>query len=218
MANRNVVVYLENVWKKYRVRNNIIIALKGVSLQILENEYICLIGPNGSGKSTLLKIIAGLIKPDKGRVNIFGRDPFKDPAIRSYIGLMPQEDVLFDTLSIKEHIELLEYVSKDINTNYIYEILEEYGFSSLLDRKPYQLSGGQRRVLQLMLILARKPRILLLDEPTAFLDTRNTAMVLSVVNKLYRTERLTIIMSTHDEHVCSSSQRIIRIRDGVIFD
>ncbi len=207
---------MENVWKEYIVGTRKIIALRGVSIRIPENQYVCITGPNGSGKSTLLKIIAGILKPEKGRVKIFGKDPFIEIDAKSLVGLMPQEDVLFDTLSIREHLELLSYINKNLDEKYIHEIIDKYGLNNLLDRKPYQLSGGQRRLAQLVLVFALKPRILLLDEPTAFLDSENTAMVLNFVWKLYRDERLTIIISTHDELICSNANRIIHIRDGAI--
>ncbi len=214
----NVVVLLEDVWKEYKAAPNSIIALRGVSMQVLEHQYVCVTGPNGSGKSTLLKIIAGILRPDKGRVRVLGKDPFSELEVRSLIGLMPQEDILFDTLSIREHIELLSYISRGLDQNYVAELITKYGLIDLLDRKPYQLSGGQRRLVQLVLVLARKPRILLLDEPTAFLDAENTSIVLDFIHRLHCDEKLTIIISTHDELVCSNASRIIHIRGGLIIE
>ncbi len=212
----NVVILLENVWKEYRTGTNRVAALRGVNIRILEGQYVCITGPNGSGKTTLLKIIAGMLKADRGNVRVLGGDPFSDPKVKSLVGLMPQEDVLFDTLSIEEHLELLSYIDKGLDQDYITGLITRYGLADMLNRRPFQLSGGQRRLVQLVLVLARKPKVLLLDEPTAFLDTENTSMVLNFIRRLYNEEKITVIVSTHDELICSDADTIIHLRNGVI--
>lgn len=205
-----------NVSKSYYVGNFVIEALKLVNFNVNKQDFLCILGPNGAGKTTLLKIIAGFLKPDKGFVKVFGENPFNNSKVGNLVGFMPQEEQLLETLTISEHIELIAKAKKIKDQSFIKEVMERLGLTNLLKRKPKELSMGQRRLAQLILSLIHKPKILLLDEPTAYLDNENTLRVLEIIRKLNKDFGITIVSTTHDPQIINAFLKSIILREGRI--
>ncbi len=208
------IVELENVWV-WRGKN---LALKDVTLRIEEGKYIGLMGPNGGGKTTLLKTIAGLIKPDRGKVKISG------PISRT-IGYVPQEQRLdpdfpvtvYDVVEMGVHTGLgfFHTVSKSEREKIEYA-LRSVGIMDLASRRIGELSGGQKQRVFIARALASKPRLLLLDEPTTGVDTKARDEFYRLLNELMDEFSLTIVLASHDlEVVPSQVDEIVCINQSV---
>jgi cobalt/nickel transport system ATP-binding protein len=195
-------------------------ALKGVSLSIQRGERIALLGPNGSGKSTLILLIAGLLMPTKGEVEVFGEKTTAKgfQKLRSRIGLVFQDpdDQLF-TPTVIEDIEYgpknLKLPEEDIKARSTH-VLEKMGITHLKDRPPHRLSFGEKKKVSLATALVLKPDLLILDEPTANLDLVSRRGLIDTLNELSRAGT-TIVVSTHDaEAIPELADRIIVISHG----
>jgi len=210
-----VAIILENLWKWYRLGFTTIKVLNGIDLRVEDGEVLCVLGPNGAGKTTLLKIIAGVLRPDRGRVEVYGMDPYSDSSVKDIIGFMPQEEVLLQSLTFYEHVELLSKAKKfKIHKQFINELIDIFNFKELVNRKPLELSMGQRKLMQLLLSLIHKPKLLLLDEPTAYLDQENRLRVLNLIKKLNELFNVTIIVTTHDPQTAQFFSNKMMLRDG----
>lgn len=181
-------------------------ALQGVSIRVKEGEIYGIVGPNGAGKTTLLRIIAGLVKPTSGIVSVLGLDPYRDfDKTRHYIGYLPEDANTFDFLTGYEH--LLVYAK-------LYGISLEnmdYGIKlASLGSRLYELtktySKGMKRRLLLAMVLMRKPKITLLDEPTAGLDVHASLAIRRAIRKYVAENKATVIVSSHNmleiEYLC----------------
>ncbi len=210
-------IVVEDLWKTYRLRNLVIQVLRGISFNVEDQTVTCIIGPNGAGKTTLLKIIAGFIEADRGKVLVFGKSP-RDASIRRLIGYMPQEDILFDSLTFAEHLELLKNTREGIivDLEFVYSLLEKVGLNKVLQLNIGKLSGGQRRLMQMILTISHKPEIILLDEPIAFVDKENRETILEIIRKLVDENGSTILIASHDPYACSIANRVLELRDGLI--
>ena len=188
-------------------------ALEGIDLSVGPGESVGLLGPNGAGKSTLLGLVAGLRRPDSGRVRLLGADPVR-AAARRWLGMTPQVDALPDTLRVEEVLDLVRAHHPDpVGAR---ELLRLVGLESARSRQCGALSGGQRRRISLALALAGKPRVLLLDEPTAGLDTDSRDVVGRVVERA-REDGVTVLLSSHDlRDVERGCERVVVLRDGRI--
>ncbi|MEM0368050.1 MAG: ABC transporter ATP-binding protein [Desulfurococcaceae archaeon] len=203
------IIELRNVHKNYGK----IEALKGISLSINEGEIYGIVGPNGSGKTTLLRIICGLIKPTRGEVRVLGLNPYVYfDETRRYIGYLPEEADTYDLLSGFEHLHLYAKLY-NLNTEDI-----KYGVElAALDNRIYDLtrgySKGMKRRLLLALVLMRKPKVALLDEPTAGLDVHTSLKIRRAIKKYVKETGASVIISSHNmleiEEVCD--------RVGLIF-
>ncbi len=210
-------IVVEDLWKTYRVRKIVVEVLKGVSFDVKDRTIVCIMGPNGVGKTTLLKIIAGYIEADRGKVLVYGKRP-QDISVRGQIGYMPQDDVLFDSLSFIEHLELLRHTREVsfIDLEFIYDLVEKLGLNKILKLSIGNLSGGQRRLVQMLLAISHKPRIILLDEPIAFVDKENRDIILEVTRNLVDENGSTVVIASHDPYACSIADRVLELRDGLI--
>lgn len=195
------------------------IALKDISFNVKQGEYVCLIGENGSGKSTLIKTIVGLNKKDSGEIikNI-------DADKISYLAQNNLTDINFPATAkeiimtgVQKH-KLLPFYSKEDYKNFE-EICNLLGISSFSNRQIGQLSGGQRQRIMLARALIRNPEVLILDEPCSGLDVNITKDFYNILNKLNKETGLTIIMATHDlDEIDNDDIRVIRIATTVQFD
>ena len=217
---------LDGVTKVYGSGRSRVVALRNITLSMMEGELACLMGPSGAGKTTLLKIAAGFIRPDEGSVWLMGKEitrlgPREVMALRNrLVGFMFQEDLLINSLTISENVELpliARGLPRRKRKRMVSEILERLGIASLAKRKPHEVSGGERRRACLAMSIVHGPRILFADEPTSNLDTDTSLMIIEELFNLNR-EGTTILIATHDELIARNIRRVILIRDGSIID
>jgi len=215
---------LEDVTKIYESASSKIKALANASLTVREGESLCVMGPSGSGKTTLLKVSAGLLKPDSGKVELFGVDVYalsgwERTRLRSlHTAFMPQEDLLIETLSVRENVELpliIEGYPRREREALVEEALKDLGLRSEGDRRPSEVSGGERRRISLARCLVKSPRILFADEPTSNLDSGTALEVIHLLKELNR-RGATIVISTHDPLIAEEFRNVIYLRDGSI--
>ena len=184
------IMEVKNICKTYQSQNGEIEALKNISFDICEGEYISIIGPSGCGKSTLLSIISGLENKTSGESYIDGK-----------IGYMLQKDNLLEWRTIYKNVLLGLEIQKENtpeNRAYVEELLKKYGLYEFKDKYPTQLSGGMRQRVALIRTLAIRPKILLLDEAFSALDYQTRLMVTEDVYKILKAENITALMVTHD--------------------
>ena len=184
------ILEVKNICKTYQSLNGEIKALKNISFDIKEGEYISIIGPSGCGKSTLLSIISGLESKSSGEIYIDGK-----------IGYMLQKDNLLEWRTIYKNVLLGLEIQKDNtqkNREYVEELLKKYGLYEFKDKYPAQLSGGMRQRVALIRTLAIRPKILLLDEAFSALDYQTRLMVTEDIFKILKAENITALMVTHD--------------------
>lgn len=184
------IMEVKNICKTYQSQNGEVEALKNISFDICEGEYISIIGPSGCGKSTLLSIISGLENKTSGEIYIDGK-----------IGYMLQKDNLLEWRTIYKNVLLGLEIQKENtpeNRAYVKELLKKYGLYEFKDKYPTQLSGGMRQRVALIRTLAIRPKILLLDEAFSALDYQTRLMVTEDVYKILKAENITALMVTHD--------------------
>jgi putative ABC transport system ATP-binding protein len=201
-----------------------VLALRGVSLTIKSGEFVALIGASGSGKSTLLALLGALDEANHGVIRFKGEDitKLKDPAAfrAKNIGFVFQSFHLLPTLTALENVQVpmfettLSVGDRQVKAR---ELLDMVGMGHRLDHLPSKLSGGERQRVAIARCLANDPGIILADEPTGNLDSKNSAQILELLQTLHRDKGTTLILVTHDMHVASAAQRIVTMRDGLIF-
>lgn len=223
-ASSEIALSLEGVTKTYYIGASKIKALNNISLKLKEGESLCIMGPSGSGKTTLLKVSAGLLKPDSGKVKLFSMDIYalsdkeRIKLRRLLTAFMFQEDLLIETMSIKENVELpliIEGYSKEAREPLVEKALKNVGLENKSDRKPSEVSGGERRRISLARCLVKSPKIIFVDEPTSNLDSVTASAMLQLLKELNE-KGATIILSTHDPLVTEIFNNIIYLRDGLI--
>ncbi|HFJ9274752.1 ABC transporter ATP-binding protein [Bacillus cereus] len=217
------VVRLENVVKTYGEGETQVQALKGINLSIHRGEFVTIVGASGSGKSTLLHILGGLDRPSSGNVfigdeNIYN---YKDNELsifrRRKVGFIFQFFNLIPVLNVQENIALPALLDEEqVDDHYLDEIIRILGLNERRDHLPSELSGGQQQRVSIGRSLINKPDIILADEPTGNLDTKNTKEVLNLLKVTAKKYNQTVILITHDPAIASNSDRIITITDGMI--
>jgi putative ABC transport system ATP-binding protein len=217
-----MIVKLENVEKIYYVGGYPIKALDNVSLKIKEGEFLSIVGPSGSGKSTLLAIMGCLDRPTKGKVYLFDKDISKlndnqlSELRRKYIGFIFQQYYLFNYLNALENVQIGLRISGNKNLEKAKELLNKVGLGDRLYNYPNQLSGGQQQRVVIARALAKDPKLILADEPTANIDEKSAKELLDILKKLNEEENRTIVIVTHDLRVAEKTNRIVVIRNGKI--
>ncbi|MBR5425010.1 MAG: ABC transporter ATP-binding protein [Clostridiales bacterium] len=213
----------EHLTKTYGKDENVVAALNDVSLSIEKGEFVAIIGASGSGKSTLLHMLGGVDRPTSGTVLVDGKDIFKQSdeqlAIfrRREIGLVYQFFNLIPVLSVVENITmpvLLDH--RRVNKERLEELLSLLGLKEKKDAFPNQLSGGQQQRVAIGRALINAPTILLADEPTGNLDSKNSQEVVELLRYSNQKYNQTTVLITHDENVALQTKRIITIQDGRI--
>lgn len=222
---RNVLV-TKDARKVYGSRNNVYTALRGINLEVEEGEFVGIMGPSGAGKSTLLNIISTIDKPSSGLVTIGGEDLTKlnedklSDFRRNKLGFIFQDFNLLDTLTIKENVVLPLALSKvpykEIEKR-VMEISKILGIDNILEKYPYEVSGGQKQRSAAARAIIAKPELILADEPTGSLDSKSSTELLQCLCDLNETNNATILMVTHDAFAASYCKRIIFIKDGMLF-
>ena len=217
-----VIIKTENLEKIYGKSNIKTHALKGVSMEILQGSFSCIIGPSGHGKSTLMHLIGGLDKPTKGSVfiddvNISELSDSKLSELRAKkIGFVFQFFNLLQNLTALENIQTAMMFSKlpvREQKEKAMELLELVGLSDKANAKPNELSGGQQQRVSIARALANAPDILLMDEPTGNLDSESEKEVLEHIFKIHKTGK-TIVIVTHNQELAQKAEMLFEIRDG----
>ncbi|GFP76234.1 ABC transporter ATP-binding protein [Clostridium fungisolvens] len=202
-------------------------ALNGVSLTVNEGDFICIMGPSGSGKSTFLNILANIDNPTKGAVLFNGESIYKmserkvGEFRRDNIGYIFQDFNLIDTLTIRENINVplvLANKSKAEIKERVENIAKKLNIFEFLDKFPVECSGGQRQRAAAARALVSEPRMIVADEPTGNLDTKNSHDMLKLLKERNVNDGIAIVMVTHDSMVASYAKRLLFLRDGKIDD
>ena len=211
----------EDLCKAYGRGENQVTALDHVNLTVDKGEFVAVTGASGSGKSTLLHIIAGVDVPTGGRVYLDGQDVYAQSreklAIfrRRQVGLIYQYHNLIPTLNVVENITLPVLMDRRrVNRARLEELLELLGLQDRRDHLPNQLSGGQQQRVAIGRALMNAPAVMLADEPTGSLDSRNGQEILRLLKESHRMYRQTLILVTHDEDIALQAGRILTIADG----
>ena len=217
------ILEIRNLCKVYGSGETKVDALKDVSFDIEQGEFVAIVGPSGSGKSTLMHILGGVDVPTSGQVNISGTDISKlnetKLAIfrRRQIGLIYQFYNLIPILNVEENMTLpILLDGKKPDKKLLKDLVEKLGLKDRLGHLPNQLSGGQQQRVSIGRALMNHPALLLADEPTGNLDTKNSKEIISLLRKFNKENKQTVIIITHDERIALSADRVITIEDGQI--
>src|SRR3954462_11478699 len=220
------ILQAENLTKVYRVGSVDVPALRGVSLDVEEGEFLAIMGPSGCGKSTLLHLMGGLLTPSSGRISIDGEDMTaasdarRTDIRRRKIGFVFQRFNLFPTLTADGNLRLAERIHGNggEDPEGRREILKLLRLEDKMHHKPLELSGGEQQRVALARAVVTRPAIILADEPTGNLDTENSAIVLNMFQELNYRFNQTIIMITHNPEAAAMCRRIVQMRDGQIVE
>lgn len=222
------VLEVNNVKKVYgsKFGGSSSIALNGVSFKIEKGEFVGIMGPSGAGKSTLLNVIATIDTVTSGKINLGGqeisrlREPELSDFRRSRLGFIFQDYNLLDTMTLKENIALPLILTKknaDQIERCINKVATELGITDILKKYPYEVSGGQKQRASAARAIVNRPELILADEPTGALDSKSSRDLLQCMQRLNENNQATIMMVTHDAFAASFCQRIIFIKDGLLF-
>jgi len=218
------IIHLNNITKSYFLAKQELPVLKGISTDILKNEYVALMGPSGSGKSTLMNILGCLDSPTGGQYILNGKDESRmedDELARVRnieIGFVFQQFNLLPRLSAAENVALpLVYggVSKKERMERAVEVLKKVKLEDRMTHKPNELSGGQCQRVAIARALINNPSIILADEPTGNLDSKTSHEIMDILGKIHQ-DGNTVVLVTHEEDISSFAHRIIRLKDGLI--
>ena len=217
------ILKIENLTKVYGSRENEVRALDGVSFSVEKGEFLAIIGPSGSGKSTLLHILGGVDRPTSGKVWLDGQDVYAQDeeqlAIfrRRQVGLIYQFYNLIPVLNVVENMTLPVLLDGwKVNEERLNELVETLGLSGRKNNLPNQLSGGQQQRVSIGRALMNAPAVVLADEPTGNLDSRNSQEIVELLRQSNVKYKQTLIVITHDESIALQADRIIAIEDGRI--
>jgi len=214
-----------NLWKIYPQEPDPVEAVRDISIKIETGDFVAMAGPSGSGKTTMLNMIGGLTRPSQGQISIGDQEitemTDKDLAqLRlERIGFVFQSYNLLPVLTALENAEftlLLSGIPKDERRKRVLELFNKIGLSGLEDRKPGKLSGGQQQRVAVARAVVANPALILADEPTANLDSKASADLLDVMERLNQDHGTTFLFSTHDPRVMERSRRLITLVDGQI--
>ena len=214
---------VENLTKVYGTGENQVRALDGVSFSVDKGQFVAIIGPSGSGKSTLLHILGGVDRPTSGKVYMNGQDVYKrnedQLAIfrRREVGLIYQFYNLIPVLNVTENITLPVLMDgRKVNQERLQEMLQTLGLQGREKHLPNQLSGGQQQRVSIGRALMNAPAVVLADEPTGNLDSKNSQDIVDLLKYSNRRFEQTLIVITHDESIALQADRILAIEDGKI--
>ena len=219
------MIELNNIFKWYNVGGNRAFVLKDVNLQIQEGEFLSIMGPSGSGKSTLLHIIGLLDEPNEGAYLFQGEDVLKlkekrrAEIYKQHMGFVFQAYHLIDELTVAENIDtplIYKGLKSSERKAVVADMLDRFGIVGKKDLFPNQLSGGQQQIVGIARALAAKPKVLLADEPTGNLNSKQGEEIMELFKKLNEEDGVTIIQVTHSEKNAEYGSRIIELLDGQV--
>ena len=220
------MIQLENIKKVFRTEEVETIALAGITIKVEEGEFVAIMGPSGCGKSTLLNILGLLDNPTEGTYNLAGtevgslKEGERTTVRKGQIGFVFQSFNLIDELNVEQNVELpLKYlgVPKKERQERVVEMLRRMGISHRAKHYPNQLSGGQQQRVAIARAVVTKPKLILADEPTGNLDSKNGYEVMELLRQL-NDEGTTIVMVTHSQRDASVAERTINLLDGRVVE
>ncbi len=224
-AGREPVVETQDLWKLFKLGDEVVKALKGVTLAVNPGELVVIMGPSGSGKSTMLHLMGGLERPTKGEIILEGQplsgltESQLSTMRHQAVGFIFQSYNLIPLLTATENVEL-PLVFDDVDTGEVRrncaELLERVGLGHRLDHTPSRMSGGEQQRVAIARALIGRPRLLLADEPTANLDHKNGEAIIELLTTLNQEMGMTTVISTHDRSVAEHASRVIEMRDGKV--
>ena len=219
------LINVENVKKDFIQGDITVNALRGLSFTVEQGEFSALVGPSGSGKTTLLNCIGALDSPSSGRIVINERplDSMKKNELSDFrlykIGFVFQAYNLLPVLTALENVEyvlLLQGIAKQERINRAMALFKEMDMEDLANRFPRELSGGQQQRVAVARALVSEPRVILADEPTANLDSKNADTLLDIMVSMCDSKKAAFVFSTHDERVMNRARRLLHLRDGLL--
>lgn len=216
----NTLIEVKNVSKEYRTGNQIVKAANNLNFTIDKGELVVILGPSGSGKSTLLNLLGGLDKATNGEIIIDGENitTFSDKKLTHYrakeIGFIFQFYNLIPNLTACENIEILnDIVDENIDGK---EVLAQVGLSQHVNKFPSELSGGEQQRVSIARAIAKKPKMLLCDEPTGALDSHTGKIIIELLINLCESENTTVIIVTHNSEFAKVANKVIHIKNGQV--
>jgi len=219
------ILKTESLWKLYRAGKVEVPALRGVNFEVLPGESVAVMGPSGCGKSSLLYVIGGLAQASRGKVQVDGNeltamsDAERTKLRRHKIGFVFQRFNLLPTLTAKGNIAIAQFIHGDGFDPHRFDVVTQMlGLAGRLQHKPSELSGGEQQRVAIARALINEPKILLADEPTGNLDSKNSEVVLQMLRQLNKDLGQTIVMITHNPEAVVYFDRVVHMRDGVIVD
>jgi putative ABC transport system ATP-binding protein len=219
------ILKTENLWKLYRAGKVEVPALRGVNFEVQPGESVAVMGPSGCGKSSLLYVIGGMAQASKGTVLVDGNelttmsDAERTRLRRHKIGFVFQRFNLLPTLSAKGNIAIAQFIHGDGFDPHRFDVVTKMlGLAGRLHHRPSELSGGEQQRVAIARALINEPKILLADEPTGNLDSKNSEIVLQMLRQLNKDLGQTVVMITHNPEAVVYFDRVVHMRDGVIVD
>ena len=213
-------VEFNNVYKRYRMGEVVITAVDGISFEIEKGEFVVIVGSSGAGKTTVLNILGGMDSCDEGEIIVGENDISRldDHDLASYrrydIGFVFQFYNLVPNLTAKENVELAYQICKDHKN--AAEVLESVGLGDRLNNFPSQLSGGEQQRVSIARALAKKPKLLLCDEPTGALDYATGKQILKLLQETCYKDSMTVVLITHNQAITPMADRVIRMKSGKV--
>jgi putative ABC transport system ATP-binding protein len=220
-----LILKTEKLWKFYRAGKVEVPALRGVDFEMFPGEFVAVMGPSGCGKSTLLYVIGGLARASRGRVLVDGNDLAamtdgeRTKLRRHKVGFVFQRFNLLPTLDAFGNIAIAQHIHGNGFDPHRFEVVTKMlGLSDRLRHRPSELSGGEQQRVAIARAIINEPKIILADEPTGNLDTRNSEIVLEMLRQLNKELGQTIVMITHNPEAAAYAHRVVHMRDGIIVD
>ena len=219
------ILKTENLWKIYRSGKLEVPALRGVSVDVMPGDFLSIMGPSGCGKSTMLHVMGALASASRGRVMLDGNDlaTLSDAARtnlrRHKVGFVFQKFNLLPSLTARDNISLAQHIHGDGFDPHRFDVVTQMlGLSGRLHHRPSELSGGEQQRVAIARAIINEPKILLADEPTGNLDSKNSEIVLQMLRQLNKDLGQTIVMITHNPEATTYFDRVVHMRDGIIVD
>jgi putative ABC transport system ATP-binding protein len=219
------ILKTQNLWKLYRAGKVEVPALRGVNFEVAPGESVAVMGPSGCGKSSLLYVIGGLAQASRGQVLVDGNDlttmsdADRTKLRRHKIGFVFQRFNLLPTLTAKGNIAIAQFIHGDGFDPHRFDVVTKMlGLEGRLNHKPSEMSGGEQQRVAIARAIVNEPKILLADEPTGNLDSKNSEIVLQMLRQLNKDLGQTVVMITHNPEAVAYFDRVVHMRDGVIVD
>ena len=201
---KNVILTASDIVVEFDVRDKVLTAIRGVSLDLIEGEVLALVGESGSGKSTLLSVAAGLITPDSGSVQVDGT--------RSIIF---QQANLLSSLNVRDQLLIMDHIAgRKLRPQRADELLDFVGLAGMGNRRMGQMSGGQRQRVNIARALMEQPDLLLADEPTSALDSHLSQEIIRLLRDVTQEMKTATVLVTHDRSLLTFADRVVEVKDG----